>query len=179
EYGGYCSGGNWGDASAWDMVAGGGGPQQYVQLGYDKNYSNGHTYYFYEANDGVGADFAQRYFPGWVAYSAHTYLVEDHVSMHHIAAYLDGTFEGASAFDPATKWNSGWNAQWFGEAHDKGDDIPGLTYANQTSFGPLGIQFCSSCTYYDPGSGKFDVPNGVNDNPARWGYNDFNVCFGA
>lgn len=136
--------------SAWVML-GGGGADQYAQVGYARGAGMTAPVVFTEYNDGTGLapGWTRSLFTGWVSGSTKTYSVIYNYSTAKIGMYANGQLLSTTPWCADCVWTPGWTAQFFGETIDRGDDVPG-TSSVKTSFTNLSARYCRSCAYTAP-----------------------------
>lgn len=140
---GLCGSSN-SDVSLWPMIASGTNANVlgYAQSGYGRHSGESNTYYFaeYHHPNATGDVFKE----GGVAASGVNYNEWYDFTGGHINMMVGSTTYLITDYDPILYWGSPWQAQWFAETHQYGDDVPG-TATNPAYVSSLQIKTCRSC----------------------------------
>lgn len=146
---GLC-GASWSDSSVWTMVAGA-NYCDYAQSGYGRHSGQSTVYYFAEYNYGdcsVNHDVQK---VTTQASGTHSYTQQYNFNPGNISMRVDSNTLLTTSFDPAVRWLPPWDAQFFGEVHDNGDDIVGSA-ASPVYFSSIKVITGRSSGWVTPGT---------------------------
>lgn len=150
------------DSSAWAMLAGGGtSPAGYARSGYLRHAGNTDLYYFAEYHIPEVAQDVMKV--TGVACTGTHYLEQYDFNLGRVNMMVGNTIVLSTSYDPILQWARYWQAQWFAETWNYGDDVVG-TLAAPAYFSQLAVQNCRGCASIAPGTLQMGSTN------ARYGF---------
>ena len=136
-------------SSIWVMLAGS-GVNEYAQAGYWRFDGATASKRFIEYNDGeTGVNWVRVTYEAVSPGSTHNYLVAYSFGTHKIYLYIDTVLKGSTSWHPDDEWTPQWQAQWFAETWDAGDDVAGYP-TSKADMTNLASQKCVDCSYTAP-----------------------------
>jgi hypothetical protein len=137
------------DVSVWSMIASGSNANTlgYAQSGYGRTHGESNVYYFAEYHHPYAS--GDVFKEGGVAAGGVEYDEYYDFSGGRIHMTVGSSTFLTTDYDPILYWSAPWQAQWFGETHDRGDDMPG-TSSNPAYFSSLLIRTCRGCGLTTP-----------------------------
>lgn len=147
--------------SVWAMIYGGfGDTDGYAQAGYLRS-PGGYQHFFSQYNRcypacGGGGTVISPSSPT----QPHNYKVLYDSNVHRIRMYWNANLLDTTSWDPYAVWSGANQAQYFGETHDRGDDVPG-TSANVLQFTNASVQDAFTGTNVAPAALNHNVTPGT------------------
>lgn len=142
-----CNGSDGSSASsAWVMIHGGGG-YDYAQVGYLRTGSHSQAH-FTEWSRSM-SEWDRTWQGGVQNGTSPNYEVKYSDSDNDLKMFKNDVQLEHTPFNPLNVWGNPWNAQFFGETVDRGDDVPG-TPATKVVFAELRTKHCKTCEYNNP-----------------------------